>query len=168
VAVLVDDALRDRARRRLVLITTEAELPSVASAHRALAERLTRVFVPKPTSRDWLPIWFAQLPLVEHYADRSVALDTLLAAFASSPDDARARGDWRTVYDAILRVEVDALAELRWDPAESPHLSRWRGVVSMVKRSRELDASELAWIATWLGDEASLRAIIRAHAELHA
>lgn len=175
VPILVNDALQDPARHRLILITTEAELPSIASAHRAIAGRsgegdelrLTRVFVPKATSRDWLPVWFAQMPLIEHHADRPIRLETLLAAFASSPDDARARGDWRTVYDAILRVEVDALADLRWDPPQNPLVAPWLRVVSKVKRGRELDEREVARVEAWLGDVASLRALITAHAELH-
>lgn len=175
VPMLVNDALQDPARHRLLLITTEAELPSIASAHRALAgraaegdpPRLTRVFVPKATSQDWLPVWFAQLPLIEHYTDRTIRLETLLAAFASSPDAARARGDWQTVYDAILRVEVDALADLRWDPPQAPLVAPWLRVVSKVKEGRELDEGESAWVEAWLGDVACLRALITADAELH-
>ncbi len=175
VPILVNDALQDRARHRLIFITTEAELPSVASVHRAIEElsgegnqrQLTRVFVPKATSRDWLTIWFAQMPLIEHYADRHIRFEALLAAFASSPDEERACGDWRTVYNAILRVEVDALADLRWDPPQNPLVAPWFRVVSKVKKSRELDEMEVAWVEAWIGDVASLRALITAHAELH-
>lgn len=165
VPVLVEDAIADPARVRLIVVTTEADLPAVVAAHPAIA-RLRRVEVPQPAPRDWLPIWFAQVPVIEAFTERRVTLAEVLAAFAASTDRERACGVWTGVLEAVLRVEADALAEIRWDHHPESRQAPWQRLVRKVKRGRPPDDDEQVWIERWLGDVDGLRALIAADAAL--